>query len=137
MATGNLGRVPNGITLDTTFDSDGMVDTDFCGIDEASALAIDSNGKIVIGGAGGANGDVIAARYNTDGSVDTSYSGDGKAYAEFGGNDEGEDMALDSSGRLVIVGSTDDLDMLVVRFNTDGTLDPRPQSVQDRGLFCQ
>ncbi|MGB7160031.1 MAG: RHS repeat-associated core domain-containing protein, partial [Tepidisphaeraceae bacterium] len=119
-----LMRMTTAGALDTSFDTDGKVSTDFGGgVDEASALAIDSNGKINIAGAGGAGGDVIVARYNTNGSLDTTFDTDGKASVDFGGSDEGEDMVLDSSGRIVVVGSTSDTDMLVARFTTSGALD--------------
>src|ERR671919_166287 len=65
--------------LDTSFGGDGKVSTNFTsGFDGASALAIQADGRLVA--AGTAAGRKFAlARYNTDGTLDTSFGGgDGK-----------------------------------------------------------
>ncbi|MGB7156750.1 MAG: RHS repeat-associated core domain-containing protein, partial [Tepidisphaeraceae bacterium] len=112
--------------LDTTFSTDGKMLVDFGGSgDEGAGVAIDSSGRIVIGGTGGANADLVAARVLADGTLDTSFSGDGLAHADFGpGADEGEDLMIDANGKIVFGGTADaDTAMAVARFNTDGTLD--------------
>src|SRR5688500_5368953 len=73
--------------------------------------------------AGRATNDIIGGRYTADGSLDTTFSTDGKAYADFGGSDEGEDMALDANGRIVVIGSKANADMIVARFDTSGSLE--------------
>ncbi len=46
-------------------------------------------------------------RYNTDGTLDTGFDGDGIVTADFHGRGEfGQDLALDSSGRIVAAGYT-------------------------------
>ncbi|MGB7159653.1 MAG: RHS repeat-associated core domain-containing protein, partial [Tepidisphaeraceae bacterium] len=74
---------------------------------------------------GGANADLVAARVLADGTLDTSFSGDGLAHADFGpGADEGEDLMIDANGKIVVGGTADgDTAMAVARFNTDGSLD--------------
>src|SRR5689334_3302528 len=67
-------------------------------------------------------GDAFAA----DGDLYTGFSGDGKLETDFGsafGNNDPQDAAIDSSGRLVVVGGIDGGAMGVVRINPDGTLD--------------
>ena len=63
------------------------------GADEANDVAIQANGRIVAVGVagGGATGqDFALARYNPNGSLDTSFSGDGRKRTNFGGYDSGE-----------------------------------------------
>jgi uncharacterized delta-60 repeat protein len=74
---------PDG-SLDTNFDTDGKVTTDFAGYaDYAGDLALQSDGKIIAAGfsylnSSGSETDIALARYNTDGSLDTSFDLDGK-----------------------------------------------------------
>ncbi len=78
---------PNG-TLDTTFSGDGKQTTDFGGFDEARGVAIQANGKIVAGRhrrRARRAPSFALARYNPNGSLDTSFSGDGKQTTDFGG----------------------------------------------------
>jgi len=86
-----LFRLTTGGDLDTTFSADGKLTLNFGGAgDEASGVTVDDRGRIVLGGTGGSvNDDLVAARVLPDGTMDTSFSGDGLAYADFGGADEG------------------------------------------------
>ena len=54
----------------------------------ANGVAIKSTGRIIVAGGGGASGDFAIARYNPTGSLDTSFSGDGKQTTDFGGAGE-------------------------------------------------
>ena len=69
-------------TLDTTFDGDGKVTTDFNNkSDAAFGAAIQPDGRIVVVGVSGTNNtdkDFAIARYNADGSLDSSFDGDGR-----------------------------------------------------------
>src|SRR6056297_1957047 len=67
-------------TLDSTFDNDGIVTTDFAsGYDEIRDMALQDDGKIVVAGFNNNAGNrkKAVARYNTDGSIDSTFSGDG------------------------------------------------------------
>src|SRR5581483_1945492 len=74
--------------LDPTFDGDGTVRTDFgYNLDAAFAVAVQPDGKVVAAGKRGtASGptDFAVARYNADGSLDTTFDGDGKVFTNFG-----------------------------------------------------
>jgi uncharacterized delta-60 repeat protein len=113
-------------TLDATFDGDGVAiyDGGF-GDDQGTALAIQSDGKIVVDGysANGVDDDVIVLRYDTDGTLDATFDGDGVAFYDGGsGNDDGRAMAIQSDGKILIAGGTDngtDEDVLVVRLEGD------------------
>jgi uncharacterized delta-60 repeat protein len=99
--------------LDTTFDGDGVVITDFgyqFENDEARAVAIQLDGKIVAAGVSVRPGywSGVMARYNHDGSLDTSFSEDGKVLFSFQENiySRASSMALQANGRIVIGGKS-------------------------------
>ncbi len=128
-------------SLDTTFDGDGMLTTDFGGLnDRAVGLVIQPNGRIVVAGyadsvgdAFGDNSDFALVRYNSNGSLDTTFDGDGKLATDFPalgvfGEDFGYAIALQSDGKIVVAGisvniTRDDYDFALARYNTSGSLD--------------
>jgi uncharacterized delta-60 repeat protein len=118
-------------SLDTGFGTGGKVTTAI-GIreDEAHAVVIQSDNKIVIAGRSkiNSNHDFIAVRYNTNGSLDTSFGTDGKVNTAFGTRiDNGWAMALQSDGKIVVAGTSQitgtTYDFSLVRYKTDGSLD--------------
>ncbi len=123
--------------LDTSFGSGGRAYVNIAGNsnDGCTAIALQSDGKIVLGGAtaSGADQDFAIARLNTDGSLDTTSFGigTGKVVVTFniGGNnnDYGTAIAVQSDGKIVVAGPVDvatgNIDFGVARLNTDGTLD--------------
>ncbi|MCG6920093.1 MAG: right-handed parallel beta-helix repeat-containing protein, partial [Acidobacteria bacterium] len=127
--------VANGTSLDASFGSGGMAFTPMApgdASDEASALVLQPDGKIVVvGGATNASGDYDFAvvRYNTDGSLDTSFGFGGKVTTPIGGGDDvATAVVLQPDGRIVVVGHsyntlTQDTDFAMVRYNADGSLD--------------
>lgn len=122
-----LARYNSDGSLDNSFDGDGKVVTDFAGTgDLAFAVAIQVDGKIV------AAGDVFSSandfglvRYNNDGSLDTSFDGDGKVTTNINSNDEADAVAIQTDGKIVAAGntSTGATDFALVRYNADGSLD--------------
>lgn len=117
-------------TLDTTFDSDGKVTTRIgTNNDVANAMAIQSDKKIVLAGYSyiGSNEDFSLARYNSDGSLDTSFDTDGKVTTAIGSNaDVIRSVAIQSDGKIVVVGHTYDgsqFDFALARYNSNGSLD--------------
>ena len=114
-------------SLDTGFDADGGVTTDigYTSNDYGTAVAVEADGRIVV--AGSSNGDFAVARYNGNGSLDTSFSGDGRLTTAIGtGNDEGQCLALQADGKILVAGSSNNGsngDFAVVRYNADGSLD--------------
>jgi uncharacterized delta-60 repeat protein len=117
---------PNG-SLDPTFSGDGMQTTDFAGgADDAEAVALQANGKIVAVGQasfGLLGSDFALARYNPNGSLDTSFSGDGKQSTDFGDGDVANGVALQGDGKIVAVGRAGS-DFALARYNPTGSLDP-------------
>ena len=124
-------------TLDTSFDTDGKVITDFSQANNyAESVAIQSDGKIIVVGTAynGSNRDFAITRYNSDGSLDATFKGNGKLTTDIvfdvvygGGQDEAQDVAIQSDGKIIVVGWTSSLDgsdyFAVVRYNSDGSLD--------------
>ena len=96
---------PNG-SLDTSFSGDGKQTTDFGGNDVgAPGWRSRRDGKIVaVGGDVGPGDDFALARYNPNGTLDTSFSGDGKQTTDFGGFDAANGVALQGDGKIVAVG---------------------------------
>lgn len=119
---------PNG-TLDTTFSSDGKVTTNISGNDHGRAVAIQGNGKIVVAGRPPMNEcRFLLARYNTNGSLDSTFSGDGKVITNFtpGVSCGGRGMEIQSDGKIVVVGyagSGGDHDFALARYRGNGSLD--------------
>ncbi len=98
-----LARYTAGGGLDPSFSGDGLQTTDFGSADGATAVAIQGDGRIVVGGISGGN--FALARYDTAGGLDPSFSGDGKQTTGFGGNDSSNDVAIGADGTIVVVGT--------------------------------
>lgn len=105
--------------LDTTFGSDGRVMTGLAYSDDCS-LAILPNGQILV--AAQLSGNFAVQRYNSNGSVDTSFGTGGTALANFGGGDESTAITLQPDGKIVLAGTSNDR-FAVARFNSNGSLD--------------
>jgi uncharacterized delta-60 repeat protein len=117
-------------SLDTTFDTDGKVTTAVGSrTDAAYSVVLQSDGKIVVAGYSdnGTNDDFAVVRYNTNGSLDTSFSSDGKVTTAIGSSaDRAYSVVLQSDGKIVAAGYSyngSNEDFAVVRYNTDGSLD--------------
>jgi uncharacterized delta-60 repeat protein len=93
---------------DASFGVKGKTKADFGGDDRGLALALDTNGRIVVGGSASdtSDTDFALARFNSDGSLDTSFGGDGKVTTDFGGYDGASSLAIDSNGKIVVGGSS-------------------------------
>ncbi|MFC9815701.1 calcium-binding protein [Streptomyces virginiae] len=115
-------------SLDTTFDGDGKLFTDFGGLQEGSTaygLALQPDGRIIAAGdtTEGLVRDFALARYNSDGSPDTSFSGDGRVTTDFGAMDTAQDVVVQSDGRIVAVGGSSPGVFSLARYNANGTPD--------------
>src|SRR6188768_2002106 len=97
-----LARYTTDGGLDPSFSGDGRQTTDFGREDRATAVALQADGRIVVGGNSGS--DFALARYDANGGLDTSFSGDGKQTTDFGGTDSSNDVAMAADGAIVVVG---------------------------------
>lgn len=122
-------------SVDTNFGSGGKITTDFKGGDDFIAcVRVLDDGKILAAGTSSGDGgkDFSLARYNSDGTLDTTFDPighDGKVSRDFGSaNDEtATDMVVQPDGKILVVGyankTTNDSDFGVIRFNADGSID--------------
>jgi uncharacterized delta-60 repeat protein len=125
-------------TLDTTFgpNADGKVTTAIGTRSEAiRSLAVQPDGKLLAAGytwnGNNASYDFAVVRYNSNGSLDTSFANAGKAVTSMSnGDDIASGMLVQPDGKIVVVGSTfkakgwnSDSAIAVVRYNPNGTLD--------------
>src|SRR5438046_1292458 len=115
--------------LDSTFGSGGRVTTDFAGdSDLARVLAIQADGKLVAAGDTATSfidSDFALARYNSDGSLDSTFDSDGRVTTVFaGGASVAFALAIQADGKLVVAGDTDTgftgLDFALARYNANG-----------------
>jgi uncharacterized delta-60 repeat protein len=111
--------------LDTSFSTDGRVITDVPGDGRANAVAIQDNGRRIVV-AGEAAGNFAVVRYLSNGSLDTSFGGDGIVTTDFGtSTDRAKAIAIQADGKIVLAGASGGAGALVAiaRYNADGTLD--------------
>ena len=123
-------------SLDAGFGAAGLVtfDVGVDSSDEARAVAIQSDGKIVVVGNAVVgrtannqfNFDFAVARFNADGSPDTSFGSGGKVTTDFNGQvDRAFAVAIQTDGKIVVVGSAGfsitsgiSTDFAVARYNS-------------------
>jgi uncharacterized delta-60 repeat protein len=116
-------------SLDSSFGSDGVVLTDFDleRIESIADLALQPNGKIIAVGtsSGEVTNDFVLARYNGDGSLDSTFGSGGKVRIHLSGTsfDEANAVALEPNGKIIVGGSFDN-GFLLARFDRNGSLDP-------------
>jgi uncharacterized delta-60 repeat protein len=130
-ATGDLFAVARYLrdgTLDATFGGNGKVITDFRGpLATARAVDVQADGKIVVVGDADNFRRFAVARYRKNGTLDTTFGGDGKVTTRIwpGGN-AARAVAIASNGRIVVAGQTSGPEgsaIAVVRYLPDGSLD--------------
>jgi len=118
---------PNG-SLDSTFNFDGKVITDFVQSDDVGfGVAIQSDGRIVAVGATGVPNKFGLVRYTSLGSLDSSFSGDGKLSTLVDTGALATGVTFQSDGKIVVAGlaisASDDWNIAVARYKSGGALD--------------
>ncbi|WP_197485906.1 delta-60 repeat domain-containing protein, partial [Oleiphilus sp. HI0061] len=121
--------------IDTSFGTNGWTITDINSSslpDSGYATAIQSNGKIVqVGYANNSsNHDLALVRYESDGSLDSSFGDNGIVTTDIGGlSNVAYHVATQSDDKIIVAGTGDGDDsstysnFIVARYNTNGTLD--------------
>ncbi|MRR16466.1 MAG: hypothetical protein EG826_08435 [Deltaproteobacteria bacterium] len=116
--------------LDGTFGTGGIVTTPIgSGNDVARAAAIQADGKIVVAGyyEAGAFNKIAVVRYNTNGSLDSTFGAGGIVTTPIGSNNDfAYAVAVQSDGKIVVAGSSNDgaKDLFaLVRYTAVGVLD--------------
>ena len=129
--------------LDPTFGSNGKVKTDFNrNNDLAYGMALQPDGKVIVAGISFAGlsaegGDFAVARYNTNGTLDTSFGVGGKVTTDFGLTETASSVVVQSDGKIIVAGGTYPIfpssggQFALARYNSNGSLDT---SFGDNGL---
>ncbi len=124
-------------TLDTSFGNNGLVVYNSSGgaSDVGFSITVDSQDKILVAGYSynnsHGNNDLVIWKYNSDGTPDTNFGTNGIVTydnaAGGNGNDYGRSIVIDSQGRILVTGfsqnTNTDYDMVIWRFLSDGSLD--------------
>ena len=121
--------------LDPSFGTGGRVVTDFnLSTDIAGAIALQPDGKLVVVGTTYTNNDYSGedfaiARYNADGSIDTTFGANGRVTTDFPGlAASASSVLVQPDGKILVAGGAFPLftflgNMELVRYNPDGSLD--------------
>ena len=116
---------PDGST-DSSFNEDGKVITEFSGT--LTSLALQADGKIVAAGycyspVYGDNEDWAVARYNVDGTLDSTFGGDGIVTFDYEHDSQwAYDVLVQPDGKIVVAGELDQ-STGIIRLNPDGSFD--------------
>ncbi|MEC4748253.1 thrombospondin type 3 repeat-containing protein [Methylomicrobium sp. Wu6] len=123
-------------TLDKGFNSNGLKRTSISSGDDQGLSVIQltvegpDKDKYVVAGYSTTSGneDIALVRYNQNGSLDTTFSGDGIVRTPIGsGNDRAYQVMELPNGKLLVAGYTqvgiNDFDFVLVRYNQNGSLD--------------
>jgi uncharacterized delta-60 repeat protein len=125
----------NGL-LDKSFGDGGIVTTTFPEGSYASDVALQADGKIIAAGTvfvdfiigDSSDTDFALARYNSDGTPDTTFGGGGQVMTDFVGmEDDAFSVLIQPDGKIVAVGSANDAatnyDFAAARYLSNGTID--------------
>lgn len=106
-------------TLDSSFGNNGSVRTDSV----IRCIAVQPNGKIIVAEA--LNDGFLISRFNADGALDNSFNGDGKVTTDFSGGGTPRSIAIQSNGKIVVVGASAGMarNTVIARYNPNGSLD--------------
>ena len=125
-ATPSAFAGPTSGSLDRTFAGDGIAYLPVT----AYAVAIQADGKIVVVGEGttpAGKGVFAVTRYNPDGTLDGSFSGDGQVQTAFAGSARSRAVAIQPNGRIVVGGTAEtkqnNIAFAFARYLPDGSLD--------------
>lgn len=90
--------------------------------DAANDVVLQPDGKVVVGGFGGAGADFTVTRLTSGGIIDSTFGG-GSVLADFGGDNTGQAIALQADGKIVLGGNATGTAFGVARFHPGGALD--------------
>jgi uncharacterized delta-60 repeat protein len=119
--------------LDPSFNGSGIVVTQNNEFEQINDIVIQPDGKIVAVGRSGISHegdiprlDIMVTRYNTDGSLDTTFGSGGIVTTSIFRDDTAMAVALQQDGRIVVAGTAtlgSFSRFTLIRYNTDGSLD--------------
>jgi uncharacterized delta-60 repeat protein len=125
-----LARYNSNGTLDTSFSTDGKVTTNFGSPNDAAfSVAVQSDGKIVAAGGTifSTGGDFALVRYDSNGTLDTSFGRGGKVTTDIAGpSDSVNSLAVQLDGKIVAAGRifiNGAYHSVLASYNSNGMLD--------------
>ena len=119
-------------SIDTSFGTNGSVETAIGPVSFAASILLLPGGRILVGGAtedsstATTNASFALALYHADGTLDPSFGNHGTVITDFAGNEQVDSLALDSSGRIVAAGAYflyPNVGFDIARYNANGSLD--------------
>jgi uncharacterized delta-60 repeat protein len=121
-----LARYNTNGSLDNSFGTNGIVITPDSSASVAFASAIQKDGKIVVGGVTGV--EIAIARYNVDGTLDTTFGQSGKVTMAIGTFAIANSLAIHRNGKIFVAGSSytagiKGFDIILIRLNSNGNPD--------------
>ena len=112
-------------SIDSTFGTNGQVLTTFGALlNYPGSIAVQADGKIIASGS--RNGPLILARYNTNGSLDNTFDGDGKVVTALGISNTNVYVDVLPNGKIQLAGATSTSagnHFAITQYNTNGSLD--------------
>lgn len=116
--------------LDPSFGTGGMAGV-LPQFEEATAFAVQADGKIIVGGYGhaGFGREFMLSRHKADGTIDASFGNNGQVLTDFDGNsDEIEDLVLQADRKILAIGTVNAIsgakEFGIARYLPHGSLDP-------------
>jgi len=120
-----VAKLTSTASFDTTFDTDGKLFFTFPygGGDSTNTSEIQSDGKIIVAGKSYFNYKEFytVARYNTNGSIDTTFGSNGLVIINTQNYDTVNDIAIDTNGKIIVAGGN--TYAVLLRLNSNGSLD--------------
>jgi uncharacterized delta-60 repeat protein len=109
-------------TLDSSFSGDGKVFTDLgSATDTADSVTMQANGNILVAGA--SNGKLALVRYHSDGTLDKSFSGDGKLVTDLIASNNPHTVSVLTDGKILLAGIGSNGKFALERYSSNGSLD--------------
>ena len=121
-----LTRLNSNGTLDTTFGTNGISNLGSTAADQEILYKIEvqPDGKIVAAGTinNGSDLDIVLYRYNSNGTFDTTFNGNGSTTLSSSGYDRPNGLAIQSDGKIIVLGYLNDV-AKIARFTSNGSTD--------------
>lgn len=116
----------NPALLDTSFGVSGKTFTQLAGDNYVYATALQSDGKIIVATTSGSE-QIAVIRYTADGILDTKFGADSNGIVLTTVNAFPYDCEIQTDGKIIVAadgsGNNGDEDFVLIRYNSDGTLD--------------